>query len=598
MSARRVAAAGLVLALTLTPVAAFGAPKDDPGKGKGNDAHSLDLTLLATTDIHGRVMNWDYFRNAPYSERSGDTIGLAKVASIVEEVRAEVGDDQLLVVDNGDAIQGTPLTYYYARIEPIAETGAEHPMATAYNLIGYDAQNVGNHEFNYGLEHLKSYEDDLDMPLLGANVVDVQTGEPWLEPYTLIRKKVPGKKPVTVGILGLTTPGSAVWDKGYVEGKLEFRDMVETAAEYVPEMKAAGADVVVVMSHAGIDESSYSVPGLPEENPADDIAREVPGIDVMVIGHTHQDVPEQFITNEVTGEPVLLTQPYRWGGTVARVDLDLAKVRGQWDVEAAEGMAIRTRDYAEHPAVVSALWEAHEKTVNYVNQVVATSVQELSAAESFWRDTPIIDFINHVQTETVDEALEGTAYSDLPVLSLAAPFSRTAVFPEGDVTVRDIAGLYIYDNTLHAVTMTGAQVKDYLESSAGRYFHTLPAGTTFDPEAHTNLDGRPDYHYDILSGLEYEIDLSEPVGSKIEGLALADGTPVTDDMEFVVAVNNYRRSGGGSYPHITTAPLVYDEQQEIRQLLIDWASERGVIDPADFFVENWWLTVAGERVAQ
>lgn len=592
----RLSAAGIALAMVLGPATAALAAPGQNGPGKGHDANSLDLTLLATTDIHGRIFSWDYFRNAPYSESSGDTVGLAKVASIVDDVRAEVGEEHVLVVDNGDSIQGTPLTYYYASVEPIVETGERHPMATAYDLIGYDAQVVGNHEFNYGLEHLKAYEDDAAMPLLGANVVDAATGQPWLQPWTMVRKNIKGHKPVNIGILGLTTPGSAVWDKGHVEGVLEFRDMVDTAAEYVPKMKAAGADIVVVLSHAGLGDSSYQVPGLPEENPADDIAREVPGIDVMVIGHTHLDAPQQFITNEVTGEPVLLTQAYRWGGTVARVDMDLKKVRGQWDVQAAQGTAIRTRDYAEHPAVIEALTPAHEKTVNYVNQVVATATEELSGAESFWKDTAIVDFIQHVQTQTVDAALEGTQYADLPVLSLAAPFSRSALFPAGEVTIRDIAGLYIYDNTLHAVTMTGAQVKDYLEYGNGMYFHTVPAGATFDPARDVNLNNRPDYHLDLLSGVHYEVDLSEPVGSKIENLTLSDGTPVTDDMEFVVAVNNYRRSGGGAYPHITTAPLVYDEQQEIRQLLIDWAAQRGVIDPAEFFEQSWNLTVAGVPV--
>ena len=593
MLSTRLTATGLALALVLAPAVASAAGPQGPG----HDAHDLDLTLLATTDMHGRVVNWDYFKDATYTERSGDTVGLAKVASVVDQVRTEVGDDSLLVVDNGDAIQGTPLSYYYAKVEPITETGEDHPMATAYNQIGYDAQVVGNHEFNYGLEHLRAYEDDLAMPLLGANVVDAQTGKPWLEPWTMVTKKVAGYKPVNVGILGLTTPGSAIWDKGVVEGTLEFRDMVETAAEYVPQMKAAGADVVVVLSHAGKGASSYDTSLLPPENPSDVIARTVPGIDVMVVGHTHRDVPQEVVRNEVTGEPVLLTQPYRWGGTVTRVDLDLEKVRGQWDVKGAEGMAYRTRDYAEDPEVVAAAAEAHGRTVDYVNQVVATATEELSGAESFWKDTAIVDFIQHVQTVTVDQALEGTAYADLPVLSIAAPFSRTALFPAGEVTIRDIAGLYIYDNTLEAVTMTGAQVRDYLEYSA-KYFATVPAGETFDPATDANAGGTPDYNYDMLSGVSYQLDLSRSVGGRVENLALADGTPVTDEMEFVVAVNNYRRSGGGAFPHVSTAPVVYNEQQEIRQLLIDWASARGVIDPADFSVENWWLTVAGVQVAQ
>lgn len=587
----RLAGAGLALVLGISALPATAAP-DRPG---GNDAHHLDLTLLATTDTHGRVANWDYFKNDVYQESSGDTVGLAKVASVVEEVRAEVGDEQLLVLDNGDAIQGTPLTYYFARIESILDTGEDHPMATAFNLIGYDAQVVGNHEFNYGLDLLAAYEDDLDASLLGANVVDAQTGEPYLQPYTLIRKNVRGHKPVTVGVLGLTTPGSAIWDKGNVEGRVEFLDMVETAARYVPEMKAKGAEVVVILSHAGVGESSYDEgTGVPPENPTDVIAQTVPDIDVIVVGHTHLDRPQEVITNEVTGEDVLLTQPYRWGGTVARVDLDLTKVRGSWDVTAAGSSAIRTKDYPEHPAVMAALADEHDATIEYVNQVVAESTEELTAETSFWQDTPIIDFIQHVQTETVSAALAGTQYADLPVLSIAAPFSRTAVFPQGPVTVRDIAGLYIYDNTLEAVEMTGAQVRDYLEYSA-EFFHQVTDGT-FDPGTDVNANNRPDYNYDMLSGVEYDIDVSMPEGQRIENLRMPDGSPVLDDDRFVVAVNNYRRSGGGGFPHISTAPVVYNEQQEIRQLLIDWASERGTIDPAEFFVPNWRLTVADTPV--
>ncbi len=557
---------------------------------------TLDLTMLATTDLHGRVASWDYFRDAPYSDAAGDRVGLASVASVVDEVRAEVGDDRLLVVDNGDALQGTPLSYYYAVQEPVDETGEVHPMAAAYDAIGYDAQVVGNHEFNYGLDLLDAYTEDVDFPVLGANVLDAATGEPALTPYTLVRKHAKGHKPVTVGVLGLTTPGSAIWDKATVEGRLEFQDMAEAARTWVPRVRAAGADVVVVLSHSGTGASSYDESVAPPENASDEIARTVPGIDVMVVGHTHLDRPSQVVTNEVTGEDVLLTQPYRFGSTVSRVDLSLAKVRGRWTVESTSATAIRTKDYPESQEILDLVGEQHRTTVDYVNQVVATSAQELSAATSRYEDTPIIDFIQQVQTDTVDAALDGTAYADLPVLSVAAPFSRTAVFPAGDVSVKDIAGLYVYDNTLQAVTMTGAQVKDYLEYS-NKYFATVPAGGTFDPARDTGAGGTPDYNLDLLSGVRYEVDLSQPVGSRVENLTLADGTPLADDAEVVVAVNNYRRSGGGGFPHVASAPVVYDEQQEIRQLLIDWAQERGAIDPADFWDESWWLTVDGERVS-
>ncbi|GHE08283.1 bifunctional metallophosphatase/5'-nucleotidase [Klenkia taihuensis] len=574
-------AAALALGAATPALAAPGGPRPGGPGSPGHDANSLDLTLLATTDVHGRVFDWDYFRDAP----SAEPLGLARAAGAIDSVRAEQGADSVLVVDNGDFLQGTPLTYRAAQDDP----AAEHPMAAAYDAVGYDAQVVGNHEFNYGLDTLAGYTADVDHPVLGANVVDAATGEPALQPYTLQRMHVPGHKPVTVGVLGLTTPGSAIWDRDNVTG-LEFQNMVTAAQRWVPEV-AAQADVVVVLSHAGVGGTSSYGPGTPTENPTDEIARTVPGIDVMVVGHSHRDVPEQRVVNEVTGESVLLTQPYRYGASVSRVDLDLQKTRGQWDVVSTTASSLRSADYAPSERVLDAVRAAHEDTVAYVNQVVATSTEELSAATSRYEDTPILDFIAQVQAETVDAALEGTPQADLPVLSVAAPFSRDAVFPQGDVTIRDIAGLYVYDNTLQAVELTGAQVRDYLEQSA-TYFAQAPATGDVDPASLAGAGGTPDYNYDVLSGVTYDIDVSRPAGDRITRLETAAG-PVADDDRFVVAVNNYRRSGGGGFPHVSTAPVVYDQQLEIRQLLIDWASARGVIDPADFAEQNWQLVRGG-----
>ena len=573
-----------------------------PAEAKPNERsqQTTQLTLLATTDLHGRLQNWDYFKDAPYSDRFGNKIGLSAVSTIVDDVRDERGEQSVIVVDNGDFLQGTPMTTYYAKQAPVTETGEEHPMATGYNAIGYDAQAPGNHEFDYGLDLLDSYVDDADFPVLAANVISTETGEPLLEPYTIITRKM-GNKPVRVGILGLTTPGSMIWNKGHLEGKVTIEDMVTSAQKWVPRVKAAGADVVVVLSHAGIGLSSYDTStGLGEENPSDKIAAQVPDIDVMVLGHTHRvDAAEQFITNEVTGERVLLTQPMYWGQSVSDVTIDLKKIRGQWEVVDANAEHILTSTVEEDPKLIEATDPAHETTIDYVNTVIAQSVTELPATESRYRDTAIIDYIQMVQTETVTAALAGTQYAGLPVLSIAAPFSRTAVFPEGDVTIRDMAGLYIYDNTLEAVVLNGAQVKDFLEYSS-KYFATVAPGETFDPETDTSVvyAGQQvwDYNYDIIAGVDYEIDLSQPVGSRIENMTRADGTPVAADDQFVVALNNYRRSGGGNFPHVSTAPVVYNEMQEIRQLLIDWAVDKGTIDPADFFEQNWTLTVDGTPV--
>jgi 2',3'-cyclic-nucleotide 2'-phosphodiesterase/3'-nucleotidase len=430
--------------------------------------------------------------------------------------------------------------------------------------------------------------------VLGANVTDAVTGRPYHQPYTLERVQVPGQKPITVGILGLTTPGSAIWDKGNVEGKVAFQDMVATAQKWVPVVDAA-ADVIVVLSHAGVGgQSSYTDAGVPNENPTDAIAKTVPGIDVMVVGHTHRNVPSQVVVNEQTGDDVLLTQPYRWGAGVSQVDIDLTKVNGRWDVSATAATPLYTKDYPEDADVLAATADAHDTAVAYVNQFVADSTEELRAETSWFEDTPILDYIQQVQTETVDAALEGTARADLPVLSIAAPFSREAVFPQGPVTIRDIAGLYIYDNTLEAVELTGAQVRAYLEESARYFEQTTTSGQVTSAQLRTT---KPDYNYDTLSGVDYTLDISQPAGQRVTRLEI-DGVAVTDDARFVVAVNNYRRSGGGGFPGISTAPVVYNEQQEIRQLLIEWAQEKKVIDPVDFYDPNWQLIANGQPVVR
>ncbi|MEE6281510.1 bifunctional metallophosphatase/5'-nucleotidase [Georgenia sunbinii] len=593
MRTRRALPAATAAAILLTAVAA-------PATGQPTDPEQLELTLLATTDVHGHVYDWDYFRGQPFPE--DDSLGLTRVATVVEDVRAEKGAESVVVVDNGDAIQGTPLTYYYGMgdgAQSVLDDEITHPMAAAFNHIGYDAQTVGNHEYNYGLDMLAAYQTDLDFPLLGANVLDVATGEPFHDPYTLIEREVDGEE-VTIGVIGMVTPGVRIWDQQHVEGVLEFQDMVEAAQEWVPVVDDL-ADVVVVIAHTGlgnIEDADYDPEAL-HEDVTGNIARQVPGIDVIVAGHTHEDNAEVVFEN-VAGEQVLMTQPNYWARSVTETTLNLVPDGEGWAVDWSAGNEPTAAAHygtdveQEDPALIDLLADEHQTTIDYVNTPVAQSVTELPAATSRYEDTAIIDFINHVQAETVQAALAGGEHADATVISQASPFSRTAVFPEGEVTIRDIAGLYIYENTLRAVELTGAQLRDYLEYSA-RYFNQVEEGAEFDPETGTNAvypdrpDGVPDYNYDVISGLEYWIDISQPVGERISGLSHPDGTPVADDDVFVMAVNNYRQSGGGAFPHVADAPVVYDELLEIRQLLIEWATDREVIDPADFFVENWWL---------
>ncbi|MCC5574621.1 5'-nucleotidase C-terminal domain-containing protein [Microtetraspora sp. AC03309] len=574
-----------MVALGLVTPAALAAASPD---------HTVKITVMASSDIHGNALNWDYFKNTEYDDSAHNDVGLAKVSTLVKQIRADRGADHTLLFDSGDTIQGTPLDYYYAKVEPITESRELHPMAKAMNAIGYDAVTLGNHEFNYGLPLLARWIKQMDAPVLGANAVSATTGRPAYEPFVIKTMKVKGDKPVKVGVLGLTNPGVAIWDKDNVDGKLKFLDLVATAKKWVPVIRGLGADVVLVTAHAGDNGLSSYGTDLPVENAAAMVAEEVPGVDAVLFGHAHNEVPQRFVTNKVTGEQVLLTEPSKWGQRLSVVDFTLTKQRGQWSVTTKSSTTLNANTVAEDPKIVALMKSQHDKTVGYVNQVIAQSKEQLSAAESPYKDTAILDYIQKVQTDLVSKAIAGTPEASLPVLSIAAPFSRTAVFPAGPVSVRDMAGLYVYDNTLLGITLTGTQIKDYLEYSA-KYFTQVAPGAPVDVATLTNAGGTPDYNYDQLSGVTYDIDISKPVGQRIVGLAY-QGQPIAADQRFVVAINNYRQSGGGGFPHVKTAPVVYNAQVEIRQALIEYATASGTIDPATFAEANWKLVREGVPV--
>jgi 2',3'-cyclic-nucleotide 2'-phosphodiesterase / 3'-nucleotidase len=585
-SHRRRHPASVILLTLLLSMALVWPAGAQPTNERALANHTAELTLMGTADLHGYVLNWDYFNNQPFAPGRDGEPGLAKVATLVEEIRAERGEEHTLLLDTGDTIQGSMLAQYYAKVEPVTETGEAHPMALAMNAMGYDAMVVGNHEFNFGVPFLREFERQAAFPLLGANVRDATTGDEAFTPYTIETVNLKGHKPIRVGILGLTTPGSAIWDRDKVEGILTFEGGVETAEYYVPKMIAEGADLVVVLAHSGTQPgSSYGDASPNAENFASTLAEEVPGIDAIFAAHSHTAIPQRFITNAETGEQVLLSQPGSWGRNLSVMDFELRKVRGQWTVVEKSSELRNVTAVPEHPAIVSLVQTHHQKTLDYVNSVIGTSLAEMTMSMARFYDVPALDFVNHVQTEVVREGLVGTAYEDLPVLSIAAPFNRAARIPEGEVSVRDIAGIYIYDNTLIAVELTGAQLIEYLEYSAGFFGPVASAGPINAADVPTT---KPDYNYDVISGIGYDIDLSQPYGSRIENVTF-EGAALDPAARFVVALNNYRQNGGGGFPHVATAPIVYNPLTEIRERIIDWVKDTGVIDPADFASVDWKL---------
>jgi 2',3'-cyclic-nucleotide 2'-phosphodiesterase/3'-nucleotidase len=595
-------AASVLASVGFVDTAAAGGGGGKPGKPGGS---SYRLTVMGTTDTHGNVLNWDYFKNAEYDDSAHNDIGLAKVSTLVNALRTERGRHNTLLIDAGDTIQGTPLAYYFAKIKPISRK-VIHPMAAAMNVMDYDCAALGNHEFNYGIPFLRTWQKQLDFPLLGANALDATTGRPAFPPFAIKVVRPPhGARPIKVGILGLTNPGIAIWDKANVEGKMRFDGLVEQAERWVPWLRPR-VDVLLVAAHSGADTSSSYGDALPyPENASTLVAQQVPGIDAILVGHAHLEIPQRIVTNTATNKPVVLSEPLKWGERLSVFDIDLNyDHRHGWQVQTVASQVLNSNTVAEDPKVTRVTKAAHEATLTYVNSVIGTATEAMSCATARYEDTAALDFINYVQADAVTEALAGSSYATLPMLSIAAPFNRDAAIPAGDVSVRDVAALYIYDNTLQAVVMTGADVKEYLEYSA-QYFKAVTGTGPFTPDEVTNAvtatapNGTPDYNYDVMGGLTarltYTIDLGKPVGSRITDLSY-DGSPIDTAAQFVVAINNYRASGGGNFPHTAGNQAVYNAQVEIRQLIIDWVSTNHTIDPSLFHTVDWSLTYNGTPI--
>ncbi|MFD5076687.1 bifunctional metallophosphatase/5'-nucleotidase [Streptomyces sp. NPDC058371] len=591
---KRSAVTGAGVALT----GAVGAPAARAAVAEGGRKHvkRYALTVLGTTDLHGHVFNWDYFKNAEYSDAAGNAMGLARISTLVAQIRKEKGRRNTLLLDAGDTIQGTPLTYYYAKVDPItAKGGPVHPMAQAMNAIGYDAVALGNHEFNYGIETLRKFESQCDFPLLGANALDAKTLKPAFPPYFMKRFHVPGLPPVKVAVLGLTNPGIAIWDKAYVQGKLTFPGLEEQAAKWVPKLRSMGADVVVVSAHSGSSGTSSYGDQLPYvENSAALVAQQVPGIDAILVGHAHVEIPELKVTNAKSGKTVVLSEPLCYAERLSVFDFELVFEKGRWQVESVAASLRDSKSVADDPEITKLLKDEHAAVVKYVNQVVGTATETLTTVEARYKDAPIIDLITKVQEDVVRAALAGTEYASLPVIAQASPFSRTSQIPAGQVTIRDLSGLYVYDNTLVAKLLTGAQVRAYLEYSA-EYFVQTAAGAVVDPEKLTNANNRPDYNYDYVSGLRYDIDVAQAAGARIKNLTF-NGAALDDAQQFVLAVNNYRANGGGAFPYVASAKELWSESTEIRTRIAEWVTAKGSLDPKEFASVDWKLTRDGTPV--
>ncbi|MEP6550269.1 MAG: 5'-nucleotidase C-terminal domain-containing protein, partial [Gemmatimonadales bacterium] len=520
---------------------------------------SVDLVIATTTDVHGRLRAWDYYANQVETVR-----GLTRAATIVDSVRT-ANPGRVILLDGGDLLQGNPLAYVAAKVA----RDRTNPIIAAMNAMRYDAAAIGNHEYNYGVPYLDSAVRQASFPFLSANTYRINpAGVHAYRPWTIVERAG-----VKIGIVGATTPGVAVWDAENIRGRLRFGDIVPAVRAAVREVRQAGADVVLVTVHSGLNEpSSYDTvtTGVPSENVAARIASDVPGVDFVIYGHSHKEVRGMEIGR------TLLVQPKNWATSVDIAHLTVSRADGKWSVTAKHSDLVQAAGHAENAAVLAATDAVHRETVAYVTTPIGSTAERWSVDSARLKDTPLIDLILETERKAAKSDLASTA-----------AFSTNLTMGPGPITIAQVAQLYPYDNTLRAVRITGRQLRDYLEFSS-RYYRT-PASPTSPLEADPQIPG---YNFDIVSGIDYVIDVSRPIGSRITRLDYK-GAPVRDTDSFTMALNNYRQTGGGGYAMLSGAPVVYDKQQEIRQLVIDEVKSRSVLRQSDYFTPNWRIVRGG-----
>ncbi len=440
----------------------------------------VHITLLSTTDVHGHIEPLDYYSGKPAQ------LGLAKIATLVRRVRAE--QPNVLLFDSGDTIQGTPLAYYFAR----KDTDKPNPMILAMNAMGYDAAAVGNHEFNFGLDILWKVKREARFPILAANVKQQYDRAPQrFEPYII--REIAG---VRVAIVGFVTPAIPHAELPANYRGYEFEPIVDAARRVIPEVRKR-ADVVVVLAHSGLAPVPAWTDESPGENAMKELAEQVPGIDVILMGHTHNEVPERIVNG------VLLTQAKNSGASLARVDLDLERAEGgAWHVAAKHSTVIPvTEQVPADPEIVQLAAPYEKATQAYLDAAIATSSRDLRGTTARFEDEPLVDLIHVVQMEA--------SHADV---SLAGMLYTGAQLPQGRVSIRQVASLYVYENYLYAVEMTGARLRAALEHAASLY----PAW----PFPEGQPPRLPDFNVDSAAGVEYTIDLRLPAGHRITKLDL------------------------------------------------------------------------------
>ncbi|WP_211828908.1 bifunctional 2',3'-cyclic-nucleotide 2'-phosphodiesterase/3'-nucleotidase [Kistimonas asteriae] len=564
-------------------------------------AATLQLRVLETTDLHVNIMDFDY-----YKDRPTDQYGLVRAATLIRQARNEVANS--LLVDNGDLLQGSPMGDY--AVSRAMESGWVHPVYKAMNRLGYDVANLGNHDFNYGLDYLRKALQGAEFPSISANVLDASTGDHAFAPYLIkpyrFADTAGNQQSLKVGFIGFLPPQIMRWDREHLEGVVTAHDIVETATRLVPKMRAEGADIVIALSHSGFN----SEPHEPMAEQAANGLSQVQGLDAMVMGHAHKVFPGPVFENDagvdlehgtIHGVPAVM--PGFWGNHIGVIDLTLENRSGRWHVVDSHSEARPLAGPDHKPLVeadselVAALAEDHEGTRTFVGRPIGTACSEIYSYLALIQDDPSIQIVNEAQMAYVRRVFkDDEALKDLPILAVSAPFkaggqrdpANYTEVEKGEMSFRNAVDLYPFPNSLVVLKITGAALKEWLECAAGQFNQIDPASG--EPQMLIN-HRFPNHNFDVIDGVDYQIDVTQlarydehcrlinPQAERIQSLAW-QGMAVDPEQQFLIAANNYR-AYGGKFAGTGAESVVFASPEENRDILADYIErqtrEQGVV---------------------
>ncbi len=543
---------------------------------------TISLRILHTSDVHGHVLD-----------------SLPRIAAYAELCRQQMGRQAVILTDGGDDLQGHPAAYYYNFVDTVAE----HIVAQAMNRTGYDVAAIGNHDIEAGRRVFDRWISQCQFPVLGANIIDKQTGEPYLQPYQMIERQG-----VKIAVLGLITPAIPNWVPEKLWEGLRFDDMVSAARHWMKEIqKREKPDLIVGLFHSGIDETGGIQTDDYCENEARLVAQQVEGFDLILYGHDHRRNMERVATP--SGDSIIAIGPTSTGKCLCQVDISLRKNgRGRVVEKTVEGKLLGAKDMDEalqgtdsqdFTAYVSDAWfpEADEKVEAYMQEEVGVFASAVHERDAFFGPSAFMDLIHDLQLDLSQGAQ----------ISFAAPLSFDATIEKGMTHVTDMFALYKYENLLYTMRLSGREVHDALEMSYDLWCNTMTSPADHIMLMDSVLDGgtrlglkNMAFNFDSAAGINYTVDASKPDGQKVKILAMEDGSPFDEDKDYLVAINSYRGNGGGELltrgAGIPLAELpsrvVASTDHDLRYHLIEQIRSRGVITPRTrtnwrFIPDDW-----------